>query len=284
MSKARQLIFSEIASDKAFHAAYITQHGHVERVPHTHDFWEIAYVLDGTGMHWLDGRMMQLVSGQMLLIRPHDYHAVYAHGAKSFQFYNLAFPETVWRTFCAVAGLKKTLIEWEAAPLPPTCILGESDEGTCLNAFNSALYAFVERPTSLDLCRFWSAILPLFTPEVEQVIFEKTAPAWLRGALIAMQSEENLRLGLPQLVALSAVSPAHLSRTLKAIYGQTPTDFINGLRLRRSCLLLRTTSWKIIDIAYDCGFHNLSYFYRLFIARYAQTPRAYRLAAHNVFP
>jgi AraC-like DNA-binding protein/mannose-6-phosphate isomerase-like protein (cupin superfamily) len=271
-----QLSFARVAPGKAFHAAVIAQRGHEEKLSHTHDFWEMMYVLAGEGAHWLGGRSLPLQAGQLLLIRPHDHHVVRVESNETLHFFNLAFPEEPWRGFCAVARLEEALEAWENVLLPPHRVVSPPRREECIEAFRRALEAFVEGPTLLELCRFWSAVLPLLLPAGKREAPAKTVPPWLRRARQAMQDEDNLRLGVPRLVALSGVSPAHLARTFRACYGQTPTEFVNELRLRRSAMLLRTTSWEIIHVAYDCGFHNLSYFYRLFTSRYGQTPRAFR--------
>jgi AraC family cel operon transcriptional repressor len=94
-----------------------------------------------------------------------------------------------------------------------------------------------------------------------------------------MSEPENLRIGVAGLVALSGVGPAHLARTFQVHFGETPTAFVNELRIKRAAFLLRTTTRDIIDIAQECGFNNLSYFYRQFFRRCGQTPRRYRIDA-----
>lgn len=76
---------------------------------------------------------------------------------------------------------------------------------------------------------------------------------------------------------LSNVSFSHLARTLKTHTGLTPTEYINRQRLRNASMLLTTTSREISDIAFDCGFENLSYFYRLFRKQFHQTPHKHRV-------
>lgn len=72
-----------------------------------------------------------------------------------------------------------------------------------------------------------------------------------------------------------------MARTLKAACGLTPTAWINRQRLTRAAALLATTSLPIVDISLDCGFENLSYFYRRFGQQYGQAPRACRLLARR---
>ena len=76
-----------------------------------------------------------------------------------------------------------------------------------------------------------------------------------------------------------------LSRTLlfsklKGITGQTPNEFILGIRLSRAVKRIgEEPSVTIAEIAYDLGFSTPSYFIRCFRARYGVTPNAWRKQA-----
>lgn len=272
------LLFDHVAPGQDFHAALITELGGRSGggTLHTHDFWEMMYVLGGAGIHQLNDRPTPLSVGQLLLVRPKDLHVVQARPGEKLHFINIAFPAPLWRSFCLLVGLETALASWTAALSSPSVVIPATDQKDCGDTFQHALQAFVERPSRFDLCRFWSAALPFFMDDTQKLPDKSASPPWLSRACLAMQSEDNLRLGLPRLVALSGVSPAHLSRTFQACCGQTPTQFVNELRLKRAAILLQTTTHEIIDLAYDCGFNNLSYFYRLFVARYGRTPRSYR--------
>jgi AraC-like DNA-binding protein len=91
-----------------------------------------------------------------------------------------------------------------------------------------------------------------------------------------MQEPENFTQGLTRMLELAGKSQAYLNRAFYKYYGQTPTAFINSCRMTEACRLLRSTEEKILDIAYICGYENLSYFNRQFRARYGQTPKEYR--------
>ena len=273
-----QLQFYKIAADRPFHAALVAQRGSSgERVQlHTHDFWELMYVVKGNGFHWLGKKRYPLGSGDLLLIRPKDVHAIQVQTGQNLHFLNVAFLERSWQDFCSVTQLTLHLGHWAAAEQPCSVnVPAEAREG-CVGAFQGALQAFVETPSYLDLCRFWSIVLPLF---LEPPRHPETVPLWLVRARQKMQDEPNLQIGLPRLNALCGVSQGHLARTFRNHYHQTPTEFINELRLKRAATLLTTTSTAIVDIAADCGFNNLSYFYRRFADRFGDAPKSFRLKA-----
>jgi signal transduction histidine kinase/DNA-binding response OmpR family regulator len=55
-----------------------------------------------------------------------------------------------------------------------------------------------------------------------------------------------------------------LYRKIKALAGQTPTEFIRTIRLRRAKQLLAQNAGTISEIAFQVGFNNLSYFSKCF--------------------
>ena len=62
------------------------------------------------------------------------------------------------------------------------------------------------------------------------------------------------------------------------------TDRVVALRLERARALLESPAnghRKIVDIAYSCGFNDLSYFNRSFRRRFGETPSALRPARHK---
>jgi AraC family transcriptional regulator len=73
-----------------------------------------------------------------------------------------------------------------------------------------------------------------------------------------------------------ALSPYHFLRCFSAITGTTPHQYILRARLRRAAVRLRVEKTRILDIALDCGFEDLSNFNKAFRAEFGTSPRRYR--------
>lgn len=73
------------------------------------------------------------------------------------------------------------------------------------------------------------------------------------------------------------ISPSHFMHYFKEKVGLTFSQYLNNFRLQQAGLLLRQNS-DITDVAYSCGFNNLSYFYKRFKKYYSITPREYLLS------
>ncbi len=73
-----------------------------------------------------------------------------------------------------------------------------------------------------------------------------------------------------------AVTPKHLSETLKNETGQTALAHIHHSLIQLAQSLLSTTDLTVTEISFQLGFENPNYFMRLFKKKTDMTPRAYR--------
>ena len=80
------------------------------------------------------------------------------------------------------------------------------------------------------------------------------------------------------LATLAGTNRTYVYDALRECAGVTPTDFINGYRLRYTARLLATTSDSVALIAELCGLSRRT-FYRLFDEAYSMSPSEYRKAA-----
>jgi AraC-like DNA-binding protein len=87
-------------------------------------------------------------------------------------------------------------------------------------------------------------------------------------------------LDVPAVAAVAHVSPAHFSRSFRAVFGETPHRYLQRRRVERSMFLLRETDRSVTDISFDVGFNSLGTFSRTFRDIVGATPSAYR-AGHG---
>ena len=82
------------------------------------------------------------------------------------------------------------------------------------------------------------------------------------------------------LATLAGTNRTYVYDALRECAGVTPTDFINGYRLRYAARLLATTPDSVSLIAELCGLSRRT-FYRLFDEAYSMSPSDYRKAAQK---
>ncbi len=78
-------------------------------------------------------------------------------------------------------------------------------------------------------------------------------------------------------IAKSAnVSESEALRCFKTVLNTAPVKYVKNYRIEQSALFLRTTNLPIIDIGFNCGFSEMSYFSKSFKEVYGITPSEYR--------
>ena len=75
---------------------------------------------------------------------------------------------------------------------------------------------------------------------------------------------------------MSNTSKPHLCRTFKRMTAQTISEYQNSYRIKKACELLTETDDRIVSIAFQVGYNNISYFNERFRKKTLQTPIEYR--------
>ena len=83
-------------------------------------------------------------------------------------------------------------------------------------------------------------------------------------------------LDVRSIAAVAHVSPAHFSRSFRAVFGETPHRYLQRRRVERSMFLLRETDRSVTDVCFDVAFTSLGTFSRTFREIVGETPSAYR--------
>ncbi|MCD7867941.1 MAG: AraC family transcriptional regulator [Clostridiales bacterium] len=81
---------------------------------------------------------------------------------------------------------------------------------------------------------------------------------------------------LQELSASVGMSPKYFCRFFSEMTHQTPVDYLNRQRIEHACCQLAATDDSITEIAFQCGFNDLSYFIRTFRKYKGITPGKYK--------
>jgi AraC-like DNA-binding protein len=231
-----------------------------------HQGWSVSFVQRGTfGCH-CRGRVHELVPGSVLLGRPGDeYRCTHDHhgGGDECLAVHLA-PETVDEV--APRGA------WFSGAVAPQAELmvsgarlqaagnGDSDIGV-----DEAALAFAARYVAL--CQ----------PDAPGVGTARAADR--RRAVesaLWIDAHADQQVDLLSLARASGLSPYHYLRVFASALGVTPHQYLVRNRLRRAARRLAEGDEPITDVAFDCGFADLSNFVRSFHRAAGVSPRAFR--------
>jgi AraC family transcriptional regulator len=96
-----------------------------------------------------------------------------------------------------------------------------------------------------------------------------------RAVRIIEESSES-ELTLRCLAREAKLSPYHFLRCFQLLMGVTPHQYLLRVRLRDAATRLATEPGKVLDIALDCGFGDVSNFNRAFRREFGMSPRRFR--------
>ena len=83
-------------------------------------------------------------------------------------------------------------------------------------------------------------------------------------------------LTLSAVAAQFGLSPQYFSTFFRENFGRTFTQHVNSLRIEQAARLLRETDLPVMEIAFNVGFDNFSYFIKRFREVYGVSPSHYR--------
>ena len=100
----------------------------------------------------------------------------------------------------------------------------------------------------------------------------------MKAALKYMQDNSSLKLSTMDISSHLNMSEGHFCRLFKQYFKRTPMEYLNCYRVSKAARLLKDTELKILEVAMEVGFDNLSYFIGTFKRFMGITPAKYRKA------
>lgn len=106
---------------------------------------------------------------------------------------------------------------------------------------------------------------------------EEKSVGHMKRVLDHIRKNYSHEISLGELASLSHMSPNYFCRYFKRMTGQTPIEYLITYRLEAACYALRNTDLTVTDIAFACGFNDVSHFVKSFRRAYGTPPKSYRM-------
>lgn len=242
--------------------------------PHSHEYYELFLVVKGNVCHVVNDKEQQLTEGQLLFIRDFDIHNYELGEGTSFEFINLAFSKEILQVLGNFLGEGFPLEKLLSAAFPPMVSLSAREKERLAHDFIQLNAGTDNAYRSFKAKALLTRIFAEYFFGVEECGAD--IPFWLENAYEKMKRPQNFKQGAARMYELAGKTREHLTRCMQQYYRVTPTVYVNNLRLEYASNLLLVSNLKTTDICYECGFENLSWFYKVFAAKYGMTPTEYR--------
>ncbi|WP_219838040.1 helix-turn-helix domain-containing protein [Paenibacillus sp. R14(2021)] len=247
---------------------------------HWHEFFEMGFVVAGSGTHILNGVAMPLSRGSVFLLTPADFHSLEPHPGETLQLYDLIFNDPFIRepllellfdyrmVYAADYGLEDT----EYAEREFALIWQEAEHRE--PGSELLIQGSVER-LLVELSRKCRAAQ---NSAYRATVTGQAIPSAVRKALIYIQHHFRETLSLQETAAYCGLSANYFSECFRKGTGATFQSYVQELRLQFARSLLRTTRLPVTEICFASGFNTLPHFERVFKKRFRLPPRDYRIS------
>ena len=237
---------------------------------HMHSFYEIEFIIGGSGTTVLNGQSYKLGVGSLMLLTPIDFHSVIPDSY--LEIINLSFHDNVVRPqlqSILVTPNENILLQLNGKEADTFC---QYTELLKAELYSNDKFSEGERENLLN------TILVLIARYMR--VTDNVAPcadvARLQSSIRYILKNFTQNIKLSDVAAQSGYTPNYFSKLFCEFTGRTYISFLNALRVNYARMLLLSSEVSVLEIAQNSGFNSLSNFTRVFKEVTNQTPVAYR--------
>jgi len=97
----------------------------------------------------------------------------------------------------------------------------------------------------------------------------------IKKVLFHIREEYNNPLTLNYLSEIANLSPRYFCRIFNQLIGKTPIEYLNYYRIECACNMFYSSGINVTEVAFACGFNDLSYFIKTFKKIKGMTPKKF---------
>jgi AraC-like DNA-binding protein len=246
-------------------------------VLHFHKCLEIGYCYEGSGIFVIADRLYPFQKGDASLIHAGQIHLAQSTKGTISKWRFLSLDAIHLTSYLGVDE-KKIVEQWQISNRSK--ILNMSTQSKAITLICEIIEEFVGKSeTYQSMIRLKIGALVFQTIRDEKLnidtksgfdekIFNRILPA----IQMILRNYAN-PIQIDYLASLCHLSPAQFRRLFLSTMGVPPQSYLMSVRLNHADQLLKTSSLKIVDIAYQVGFATLSSFNRAFLKTYHRIPK-----------
>ncbi|MGI4750439.1 MAG: AraC family transcriptional regulator [Janthinobacterium lividum] len=249
---------------------------------HYHEEYELNLILNAKGAKRIVGDHIDLIDDlELVFIGPNQYHAWFTHQCTSeeitevtIQFHKDLFDDKF---------LKKNQLSFVRN------MFERSQRGilfskSTIQRLKPRIIGLTQKSGFDSVLELFSILHDLSTSRNMQTLSDATFnnekshynSRRIEKAFEFMNANFNREISLAEVSKIANMPEASFSRFIKKRTGITFIDSLNEIRLGHASRMLIDTTQTIAEIAYKCGFNNISHFNRIFKKKKACTPREFR--------
>jgi len=249
---------------------------------HWHSFFEITYIRSGRGSYYVNGRKYDVSEGDVIIFNNVEPHGWWVEDEEMHILVMVFSSELIaGRTSFFDSDYLQPFIERGSSFKNK---IDKEDEITMeIGAVMSEIsrewkgrklgYQLMIKSDVLKILTLLIRYSQDDTKPRELLNEKKNAMKRLQDAFEYISSNYKNKVTLEEAAKAAYMSPNYFSSYFRRVTGVTFSEYLTDLRIRKAKELLRTTDLSTNEIAGECGFGNMSNFYRLFKKQTGSTPK-----------
>lgn len=251
---------------------------------HWHQDFELLHILDGELEYSVNGRMVHLLPGEGLFVNSRQVHTGRQLANQDCGYIYVRFEPELIGGFEGGRIYEKffqPIIESENLPyihLKPDIPWQEGvlRQMETLERIKRCGKADAEIQMVQETAKLWTLLYNNCGQSIVSELESGSNAKGVKQALLFIQSHFNERITLKEIAHSCNCSKSECCRIFKKIVGQSPLDYVNTYRIKKSLGLIATGEHSMTEIAYMVGFSSSSYFAEVFRQQMECSPTAYR--------
>ena len=242
---------------------------------HYHHAYELYYILEGEREYFVDDSFFSLNKGDLLWVPQNMLHKTEGKGASRFLLY---FKDSFLRKYFSADTVEK-LTRKKPFVFSAEAKLQEEFE----NMFFDLLKEYNRKKLVIEEFDEFSVVLPLM--KILHFIFShencyKTSISKPNERMHEIIKYINDNYSSPLTIGSVAdefgITKDHLCHIFPKHMGVTFITYLNTVRIKAACELMKKEKDSILEIANKCGFSSSQYFCKVFKREKGMSPSEYR--------
>ena len=223
-----------------------------EYFPHRHEFYEIEYILSGSGEYRVDDKVWEIRPGMLFFMTPFHFHSVTTPGCR---LYNVMFSEEL----CDAGFLIRLLHA-------STALARESENGFFQTTLRELTAADRTDPVTVYLL---NALLGTLAARQAP---SPTVGTPVKDAMLYLLHHFRESPSLSAVSAHVGYAPSYFSALFKEEVGVGFKEYLDRLRFDYAKKLLCYSGCSVMEACSECGFEDYPNFIRRFKRRFGCSP------------
>ncbi len=251
---------------------------------HEHNFLELAYIQQGSAIHHFDGRVTTLHEGDYFIVDYGQHHRYEQIGDVPLSVINCLFlPQLISSDLQLCRSFQQLLerylfqIEYQNLKYSPVkYTFHDTDKKIESLLLEMQQECNSQRIGHIEIMRcnliniLIQSIRELYQP------FAHTRSDMTQNIISYVQKHFSEKLSLEKIAADYRYSLGFVSKKFKAETGISFQEYVQEVRIKKSCHLLISTKKKTTEIAELVGYADMKFFCKVFKRKNGITPSEYR--------